>query len=135
MTGAGGDDKMYGGADDDVMNGGSGEDLIHGGTGENDLSGGLDRDTFAFQSFGAGHGFDRIRDFELAYDKIDLSEIDADPLTAGNQEFRFSNRALRFDDDVLTYNNSPALNGSAGRVSSKIEDGHTYISTSRPKTA
>jgi Ca2+-binding RTX toxin-like protein len=127
MTGSNANDRMYGGADDDVMNGGSGEDFIHGGTGENDLTGGLDRDVFAFQSFGAGHGFDRIRDFELAYDKIDLSEIDADPLTAGKQDFHFSNRALRFDDDVISYNNSPVLDGSTGRVSSKIADGHTYI--------
>jgi Ca2+-binding RTX toxin-like protein len=127
MTGANGNDKMYGGADDDVMKGGGGEDLIHGGTGINDLSGGLDRDIFAFQSFGAGHGYDRIRDFELAYDRIDLSGIDADPLTSGKQDFYFSNRALRFDDDVISYNNSPVLDGAIGRVSSKIADGHTYI--------
>jgi Ca2+-binding RTX toxin-like protein len=127
MRGSATNDRMYGGLDNDDMFGGNGEDLIHGGSGVNTLAGGLDRDTFAFQSFGAGHGYDRITDFELAYDKIDLSEIDADPLTDGNQEFRFSNRALRFDDDVISYNNSPVLSGSAGRVSSKVDNGHTYV--------
>lgn len=127
MRGSAGNDRMYGGAEDDTLFGGSGEDVIHGGTGENSLAGGLDRDTFAFQSFVSGHGFDRITDFELAYDKIDLSAIDADPLTAGMQDFHFSNRALRFDDDVISYNGSPVLDGATGRVSSRIADGHTFI--------
>lgn len=127
MTGNNGNDTMYGGFDDDVMKGGVGEDYLHGGSGHNTLTGGLDRDVFAFQSFGAGHGYDNITDFEIAYDKIDLRAIDADPLTAGNQDFRFSNRALRFEDDVVSYNNSPALDGSTGRVSSHIEGGRTYI--------
>lgn len=127
MKGSNGNDRMYGGAGDDVMSGGLSRDLIHGGSGQNILSGGLDRDTFAFQSFGADHGFDRITDFEVNYDKIDLRGIDADPLAAGHQDFTFSNRALRFDDDVISSVGGPALNGGVGRVSSKAQDGHTYI--------
>ena len=127
MSGNSGNDKIFGGADDDVINGGAGEDYIHGGSGINILSGGLDRDVFAFESFGIGHGFDQITDFEVDYDRIDLTGIDADPTQDGHQDFFFSNRALRFHDDVISATNSPALNGSIGRVSSKIDDGHTYV--------
>lgn len=127
ITGSAGDDTIYGGTGDDVIKGGAGEDLIHGGSGKNILTGGVDRDVFAFQSFGPDHQFDRITDFELNYDKIDLRSIDADPLTEGNQAFNFSNRALRFDDDVMNATGGPELRGSAGRVSSKIDDGYTYI--------
>lgn len=127
MTGSAGADKMYGGLDNDVMRGGSGEDLIHGGSGINTLTGGLDRDTFAFQNFDANHVYDRITDFEVAYDKIDLRQIDADPFTAGKQDFEFDNRANRFDDDILSQIGGPAINGAIGHVSTKVDDGHTYI--------
>lgn len=127
MTGSAASDKLYGGADDDVIKGGNGEDLIHGGSGINILTGGLDRDTFAFQNFGTDHLYDRITDFEVAYDKIDLREIDADPFTAGKQSFEFDNRGNRYDDDVISHIGGDAINGGIGKVSTHIDDGYTYI--------
>lgn len=127
MTGNNGDDKMYGGLGDDVMKGGIGQDVLHGGSGINTLTGGLDRDVFAFQNFGADHMYDKITDFEVAYDKIDLRQIDADPFTDGKQSFEFDNRANRYDDDVLSNIGGDAINGGIGKVSTHIDDGYTYI--------
>ena len=52
------------------LHGGGGDDTITGGGGDDDLSGGHGRDVFIFDP---GHGNDRIRDFDVASDKIDLS--------------------------------------------------------------
>jgi Ca2+-binding RTX toxin-like protein len=127
MTGGLFNDQMFGGTGNDVMNGGRGQDLIHGGDGVNTLAGGSGGDTFVFQQFGGNHVYDWITDFEVDNDKIDLRQIDADPTTAGMQDFVFTNRANRYDDDFESSVGGPALNGGIGRVSSKVGDGYTYI--------
>lgn len=127
MTGGLFNDQMFGGVGDDVMSGGAGHDLIHGGDGVNKLTGGSGTDTFVFQKFGGNHVYDWIIDFEVGADKLDLREIDADPATDGMQDFVFTNRANRYDDDFESSIGGPALDGGVGRVSSKVGDGYTYI--------
>jgi Ca2+-binding RTX toxin-like protein len=127
MTGNNGNDTMYGGFDDDVMKGGAGEDYLHGGSGHNILTGGLDRDVFAFQSFGAGHSYDTITDFERNYDKIDLSAIDADPTMAGNQAFELHRGPRINHDGIVHANPGPMVNGYAGTIDIVHQDGRTYI--------
>ena len=96
-------------AGDDEIRGGAGKDVIIGGQGQDDLYGGEDSDTFVFKSFldstlaavtssqingpqsVTGLGLDSIRDFEVGIDKIDLSGIDANILSAGKQAFTFRN--------------------------------------------
>ena len=90
LIGLGGDDRLYGGAGVDELDGDGGNDYLHGGDGDDDLTGwegddrleggaGDDRlrgydgdDTFIF---GPGHGSDRIDDFTVGEDLIDLTQF------------------------------------------------------------
>jgi len=83
MTGGGGNDTLYGGNGDDILDGGSGGDILNGGKGNDrfvysDLTdsgvGDPDRDTIKY--------FDKYGD-----DVIDLSLVDADVNTGGDQAF------------------------------------------------
>lgn len=97
LDGRGGNDALFGGAGNDTLIGGSGHDTLTGGSGA---------DVFLFRSIaesGAGQsGYvsngglnplsgsglrDVITDFDVARDRIDLSEIDANSRVAGNQAF------------------------------------------------
>lgn len=87
-----GNDRLFGGAGNDVIVGGAGRDVIGGGAGSDSMTGGGQADTFEFRSFGQlkGDDIDRITDFsQTDGDRIDVSLIDADGATAGNQAFRF----------------------------------------------
>ncbi|MBB4121864.1 calcium-binding protein [Martelella radicis] len=65
-------DTIYGGAGDDFIYGELGNDTINGGTGDDSLYGGSESDTFVFEAM---FGHDKILDFALSKDKIDLSQI------------------------------------------------------------
>jgi Ca2+-binding RTX toxin-like protein len=69
--------------------GGRGNDVLAGGGGADELTGNAGADTFRFgdASDSAPGSADRIRDFARGTDKIDLSDIDADTGTAGDQAF------------------------------------------------
>ena len=87
LTGGGGVDRIYGGGSNDTLQGDGGNDYlvgengadrIEGGTGEDSLTGGLfgaggdgARDTFVFAP---GSGFDRVLDFEVGTDRLDVSD-------------------------------------------------------------
>jgi Ca2+-binding RTX toxin-like protein len=72
LLGGGEKDFLRGGTDNDSLDGGRGSDRLLGGTGNDTLNGGLGGgvDTFMFTS---GDGVDRINDFTLASDRIDLA--------------------------------------------------------------
>lgn len=95
LNGGDGDDKLDGGLGDDTLNGGAGadtlqgglgNDVVNGGAGDDVLSGGTGNDIFLFTEIG---GRDKIVDFRSGQDKIDLSDIDANTLTAGTSGFSF----------------------------------------------
>jgi serralysin len=89
LSGGAGNDTLSGGTGNDTLSGGDGSDRLTGGTGADILNGGAGQDAFVFAS--VADGGDRIQDFRRAEgDKIDLSAIDADPLTAGDQAFLFA---------------------------------------------
>lgn len=118
LRGDGGIDRLVGGQGNDTLNGGNegdflfgeigndtlrgdaGSDRLVGGAGKDSLTGGADSDTFAFNSTGdswVGSSFlsgapvdysDTITDFVHGVDVIDLSAIDANPLTAADDPFR-----------------------------------------------
>lgn len=73
MLGGGGNDKLFGGTGVDALYGDGGSDTLAGGGGADKLSGGLGADTFVFA---AHDGADRILDFDLARDRIDLTAFD-----------------------------------------------------------
>ncbi len=118
MTGNGGNNTLDGGAGDDVLKGGLGNDVLIGGTGADILVGGAGADTFTVlqasvrqSHLGGVLEIDVVNDLVLAQgDKLDLSAIDADSITAGDQAFHlvgaFTNHAgemtLSFAGGVTT---------------------------------
>jgi Ca2+-binding RTX toxin-like protein len=73
LQGLAGDDVLEGGAGDDTLQGGQGRDVLRGGAGADTLTGGLDGDVFDFDS--VLDGMDRVTDFLVGTDRIDLATI------------------------------------------------------------
>lgn len=114
LSGGGGDDILLGGVAGDKIYGGLGDDLLRGGSGADMLWGGAGADVFEFTAL-SDSGVtpftqDRIMDFSsVDGDRIDLSGLDADLSTPGDQGFASfaeggsfsgafaSSRALYFD--------------------------------------
>ena len=97
-TGNDGDNVIEGNRVGNVLSGGIGNDTLIGGLGHDVLSGGSGNDVFDFNRVAesrAGAGIrDVISDFVIGQDKIDLFNIDANTLAAGNQDFKFIASAL-----------------------------------------
>ncbi|MCL1052101.1 Ig-like domain-containing protein, partial [Shewanella abyssi] len=77
LSGGDGDDILVGGAGSHILLGGDGDDILIGGTGDDMLIGGLGEDIFVWTT-GSVDGTDttdHITDFNLAEDKLDLSDI------------------------------------------------------------
>ncbi|HYG30658.1 MAG TPA: calcium-binding protein [Allosphingosinicella sp.] len=90
---AGGAFRIFAGAAADTLIGGGGGDLLYGGRGGDTLRGNGGADTYRYQAtaestVGAGN-YDSIVGFTHGVDKIDLSVIDANATTAGNDTFAF----------------------------------------------
>jgi hypothetical protein len=73
LNGAGGNDLIRGGMRDDRLLGGTGNDTLVGCRRNDVLTGGQGRDRFVYRSVADGR--DRITDFELGIDVIDLSSL------------------------------------------------------------
>lgn len=69
LLGLGGDDRLSGGRGNDRLNGGAGHDVLGGESGNDVLTGGAGYDRFQFSK---GDGNDRITDFEIGLDIIDI---------------------------------------------------------------
>lgn len=92
LTGGDGSDILSGGTGADILIGGGGGDRIAGGAGADDLTGASGADTFVYGDVTEsprGAGSDTIRDFIHGQDVLDLSAIDANSGTPGNQGFTF----------------------------------------------
>jgi Ca2+-binding RTX toxin-like protein len=88
---------LNGAAGNDNLSGGAGNDTLIGGAGKDGLAGGLGNDVFDFNSLtelGLGSAArDVISDWN-AGDRIDLSTIDWDATTTGNQAFTYLGSAV-----------------------------------------
>jgi Ca2+-binding RTX toxin-like protein len=116
LFGSGGNDTLYGGDGDDLLNGGYGDDILVGGAGADRLTGGAGADRYVFQSItdSTVANPDHILTFWRAEnDKIDLSAIDANILTAANDSF--------------AYMGSKGFTGAAGQLRYETVDGHAVI--------
>lgn len=91
IVGNQGRNRLDGGEGNDTLEGGDGNDTLTGGDGRDFLVGGSGADRFVFLSITDSRpgSPDRILDFEPG-DRIDLSAIDADETTDGNQAFVLS---------------------------------------------
>lgn len=69
LFGQRGADELIGGEGDDWLSGGGGGDVLTGGAGDDVLRGGAGRDVFLFNE---GHGDDRIVDFRIGFDIIEI---------------------------------------------------------------
>jgi serralysin len=98
LIGDTGADTLAGGDDTDTLTGGAGADTLTGGNHKDTLTGGTGTDRFVYTAISdslVGTYADRITDFSHAQgDKIDLSAIDANAGTAGDQAFTFIGTAL-----------------------------------------
>jgi Ca2+-binding RTX toxin-like protein len=80
------DNQLSGGAGADWLYGGNGGDTLTGGAGIDHLVGEGGSDTFVF-TVAAGRDF--VHAYEAGVDRLDLSQIDADTATAGDQAFTY----------------------------------------------
>jgi Ca2+-binding RTX toxin-like protein len=95
LNGNGGNNTLDGLGGDDIIKAGNGNDVLIGGTGADILVGGAGADTFTVRQesviqshLGGTLEIDTVNDLILAQgDKLDLSAIDADSITAGDQAF------------------------------------------------
>ena len=74
VDGGSGNDQLFGRAGIDTILGGTGNDIIDGGAGADILTGNSGSDMFIFQNAADANG-DRITDFVVGLDKIDLSGL------------------------------------------------------------
>jgi Ca2+-binding RTX toxin-like protein len=88
ITGSSQADTLTGLKGRDAIDGSGGNDILIGGAGGDSLTGGAGNDTFLYQATGDSgkKGVDTIMDLSTG-DAIDLSAIDADTHTAGDQAF------------------------------------------------
>ena len=87
-----GADALFGGSGPDAFRGFAGDDVLVGRGGADLLHGGRGADRFDFDAIGdsAPTAQDRIKGFKhMQGDRIDVSDIDADAVAAGDQDFTF----------------------------------------------
>ncbi|HGS5303297.1 TPA: Ig-like domain-containing protein [Vibrio cholerae] len=78
LNGGTGNDTLYGGNGNDTLIGGDGNDILIGGLGNDILTGGSGEDLFKWVDGDLDGGRDRITDFTIGQDKIDLSDLFSD---------------------------------------------------------
>jgi len=122
--GGGGNDVVIGNAANNVLRGGAGNDSLAGGAGFDQDEGGAGADIFVFaapgdsgesalRSDGAKFRSDVLTDFVSGTDRIDLSAIDANSATAG--------------DDAFSFIGTAAFTGQAGQLRYEIAGGRVHI--------
>ncbi|EGQ9291305.1 hypothetical protein F7U77_06650, partial [Vibrio vulnificus] len=79
QIGGSSDDVLIGSAEQDILLGGAGSDTLVGGSGNDILTGGDDADIFKWVDADLDGSTDRITDFSLVEDKIDLTELLSNP--------------------------------------------------------
>jgi serralysin len=118
ISGEDGDDRLNGGFGNDSLSGGNGVDQIVGGAGSDIAAGGTGPDVFVFRqsdlpTIVSGAARDRITDFAIAEDRIDLSSYDT----------------LAADELILTFRGTAGING-VGQVAVRQVSGNTFVDIS-----
>ncbi|PYF09241.1 hemolysin type calcium-binding protein [Rhodobacter viridis] len=108
---------LTGTAGDNTLSGDAGADTLLGGLGQDTLDAGADASSDVFQftavADSASGAADRVLNFNIAQDRLDLSDVDADARDSGNQSFSFLGTA--------------AFTGTAGELRVSQSGGMTYV--------
>ena len=124
LSGLGGADQLSGRNGNDLLNGGNGADRLIGGDGRDTVIGGGGADNFVFNALSesaVGSLRDQIGDFVKGTDLIDVSGIDAEMSTGGNQAFHFISGAFTGAEGELR-----AVNSGANSIVSADVDGDKH---------
>ncbi|KRC82001.1 M10 family metallopeptidase C-terminal domain-containing protein [Sphingomonas sp. Root241] len=116
IAGREGGDTLFGLDGADLLDGGAGSDTLVGGAGVDQFLGGAGSDVFRFDALADSSvgSPDMIFDFSRGQgDRISVTNIDADLLLAGNQNFAFLG--------------ANAFTGTAGQLRYEKAGGHTFI--------
>lgn len=117
LVGGAAADTLRGDAANDVLRGDGWNDLLDGGAGRDTMTGGTGRDVFEFRdgdTASTRQGADLITDFSIAdSERIDLSRVDADVATGGDQAFSWIGAA--------------AFTGVAGQLRFAQVAGNTFV--------
>ena len=81
LSGMAGKDLLFGQRGHDILNGGTGDDILNGGRGNDQLVGGTGADRFVFREPGA----DRVQDFTLGVDTLEISQALTGGMTNAGQ--------------------------------------------------
>jgi serralysin len=113
IAGRDGNDTLDGETAEDTLSGGAGNDLLIGGAGADTLSGGTggDRFRYATVSDSPAGNIDKILDYDVSVDLLDLRAIDPNPFLRGDQAFDFLGVVAR---GVLTPLGSLYVRASGG---------------------
>jgi len=123
-TGGTGNDSITGNGVGNILKGGGGDDTMRGGAGSDRLEGNAGGDIFVFGAVGESLQYearsdgkkatpDMLLDFTSGTDKIDLSAIDANQMTAG--------------DDAFSFIGANAFSGVAGQLRAEVLGGQLHI--------
>ena len=129
IDGGAGSDSLLGAAGNDSLIGGAGNDSLTGGAGADTLTGGAGSDVFIYtatigESLTATR--DVITDFVRGQDRINLSGLDANTATAGDQAFTFRgalafNGAAQLRMQYDAVNNLTLITGNTNATTTTIE--------------
>jgi Ca2+-binding RTX toxin-like protein len=75
LSSGSGNDYLYGQGGNDTLSGGAGDDMLFGGIGRDNLTGGKGRDAFVFDTKPSKSNIDKVQDFSVKDDVIQLSRI------------------------------------------------------------
>jgi len=130
LNGTASSDIINGLAGQDTLNGGAGNDSLDGGKGKDILTGGTDADTFIFK-FGQSSvsARDRVTDFAIGSDKIDLLTQDGVAMNPPSIFSRAANSAATILQNVVTQVFTDANGGLAGNQALGINSAALVVAT------
>jgi serralysin len=108
LIGNSGNNTLLGNDGNDTLDGGAGDDVLNGGNGNDTLTGGLGVDTFLFSTPLGATNIDRIADFNVVDDSIQLASAVFTGLVAGELSAAgfFIGDAAHDADDRIIYNST-----------------------------
>ncbi|HGF7192895.1 TPA: type I secretion C-terminal target domain-containing protein, partial [Vibrio cholerae] len=115
LDGGVGKDTLYGGSGNDTLIGGNDNDILIGGLGNDILTGGSGEDLFKWVQGDLDGSTDRITDFTIGQDKIDLSDLFSD-------ETKTLDDLLKSETIKITENSEIVINnGQTNQVTIQLD--------------